>query len=141
MGIAVEWQGGPVVLTVAGHRIVGSRRALRQHVEDALHAGARRVVVDVGAAGAVDTAGLGTLVLLARRVRAAGGELHVAHLPAGVAALLASGALEAIFHLDEIDTIDEVEGCGSGARASAGRPPRGRSPGMSRAAPGGQGTT
>ena len=80
--------GSEVVVGVAGHLIIGNRRELQQQVVDALEHGARDIIVDLAATGYVDSAGLGTLVMLARRVRAQGGELRLANVNDDVRAVI-----------------------------------------------------
>lgn len=80
MTISVERQGGTARVGVSGHLIVGNRRQFRRLVLDALEQGVQHFVVDLGAMGYVDSAGLGTLVMLARRVSATGGTLQLVNL-------------------------------------------------------------
>ena len=105
--MVVETQGDEAVVRVVGHLTVANWKEFHQHVTDALARGARRVVVDLGAAGYVDSSGLGTLVLLARGARAQERELRLANLNEDV---------RIVFALTKLDTLF---GIGTGAPAAA----------------------
>lgn len=72
---------GVVVLEVAGDLVVSNLSLLESVVDEALDAGALRVVLDLGDLGHVDTPGLALLYRLQRRCEGAGGGLAVAGLP------------------------------------------------------------
>ena len=101
--VMVERQDGVVVVGVVGHLIVGNRRELQQHVADALEAGAREIVVDLAEAGYVDSAGLGTLVMLAKRARTRGAELRLTHLNDDLKTLFRLTKLDTLFPLDDAE--------------------------------------
>lgn len=100
MAMSIETSGDMVAVRVEGQLTLGNRTELQQLVLDALAHGARHVVVDLAASGYVDSAGLGTLVLLARRARAVGGELRVANANQDVRALIVLTKLDTVFGLD-----------------------------------------
>lgn len=72
---------GVVVLEVAGDLVVSNMGALEAAIDQALDAGALRLVLDLASIGHVDTPGLGLLYRLHRRCEGAGGALLVAGLP------------------------------------------------------------
>lgn len=72
---------GTVVLGVVGDLVVSNMSLLERGVDEALDAGARRVVLDLSGLGHVDTGGLGLLYRLHRRCEGVGGECVVAGLP------------------------------------------------------------
>jgi anti-sigma B factor antagonist len=95
MSVAAE--GETAVVRVDGHLLVGNRKELQQLVLAAVEGGARHVVVDLAASGYVDSAGLGTLVMLAKRVRAVGGAFGLANVNEDVQTLFALTRLDAVF--------------------------------------------
>ncbi len=99
--------GNAVVVHVAGALTATNRRDLQHLVLGALDRGEREVVVDVRAVGDIDTPALGTLVMLAKRVRAAGGAFHLAHVGAALGAVLALTKLDAIFDGGTVNRTDD----------------------------------
>ena len=79
--------------------IVGNRAEVRQRVRAQLEQGRSTVVVDLSRTQYVDSAGLGTLVLLNKEARAVGGCLVLAGLSDHVRDLLR------LVRLDEVFTI------------------------------------
>jgi anti-sigma B factor antagonist len=79
--------------------IVDNRAEVRQHVRSQLEQGRATVIVDLSRTEYVDSAGLGTLVLLNKEARAAGGCLVLAGLSEHVRDLLR------LVRLDEVFTI------------------------------------
>ena len=96
MATTVAAEGETVVVPVVGHLIIGNRKDVQRLVTEAIERGARHVVVDLAASGYVDSAGLGTLVVLAKRVRAAGGEFRLANVNEEIGALLRLTRLDAV---------------------------------------------
>jgi anti-sigma B factor antagonist len=84
--------------------IVENRAELRQRVRAELEQGRATVVVDLSRTEYVDSAGLGTLVLLNKEARAAGGSLVLAGLSDHVRDLLR------LVRLDEVFTIAATVG-------------------------------
>ena len=99
MDINTEQKGGTMVVGVEGRLSVGNRRVVQQHVLEALERGTKRFVVDLGATGYIDSAGLGTLVMIAKRVRAQGGDIHLVNLNEDVRTLFELTKLDSIFDL------------------------------------------
>jgi anti-sigma B factor antagonist len=79
--------------------IIDNRADVRQRVREQLEQGRATVVVDLSRTEYVDSAGLGTLVLLNKEARAAGGCLILAGLSDHVRDLLR------LVRLDEVFTI------------------------------------
>jgi anti-anti-sigma factor len=100
MAMSIEISGDTVAVRVEGQLTLGNRTELQHLVLDALAQGAQHIVVDLAASGYVDSAGLGTLVLLARRARAGGGELRVVNVNDDVRALMVLTKLDTVFGLD-----------------------------------------
>lgn len=91
--------------------IVDNRSDVRQRVRAQLQQGRATVVVDLSRTEYVDSAGLGTLVLLNKEARAAGGCLVLAGLSDHVRDLLRLVRLDEVFTIAA--TVEEA------ARASA----------------------
>lgn len=96
MGLQVSQQDDVTVVRIDGQLVVGNRQELKQAVLDAVDGGARKVLVDFSGAGYIDSAGLGVLVSLAKRVRDLGGELKLADL---------NDDLRTLFELTKLDTL------------------------------------
>jgi anti-anti-sigma factor len=90
---------GETVIHVAGALTVANRRELEQPVGDAIERGDRTVFVDLGATGYIDSAALGALVMLAKRLLARGAELRLANV---------NEDLHALFHLTALDTVFRI---------------------------------
>ena len=100
--------GTAVVVHAAGTLTVSNRADLRALVLDALARGERDVVIDLDGVAYVDTAALGTLVMLANRVRALGGTFALEHMGEAVRAVLALTKLDGI-----LLGVDEYAGAGA----------------------------
>ncbi len=87
---------GVTVVTVEGQLIVANRQELKQVIQDAVEAGARKFVLDFTATAYIDSSGLGALVSINKRVREAGGELRLAGL---------NEDLRSLFELTKLDTL------------------------------------
>jgi anti-sigma B factor antagonist len=96
VGLQVSQQDDVTVVRIDGQLVVGNRQELKQAVLDAVDGGARKVLVDFSGAGYIDSAGLGVLVSLAKRVRDLGGELKLADL---------NDDLRTLFELTKLDTL------------------------------------
>jgi anti-sigma B factor antagonist len=86
--VTVRDQGDWAILEVRGDLDVCSAPALRDALVGVVAEGRGRVVVDLSAVTFLDSAGLGTLVLEHRRVRAEGGWLRIVRSPGPVDELL-----------------------------------------------------
>jgi anti-sigma B factor antagonist len=112
MSIHVTRKGDIVVIGVEGQLVAGNRQQLKQAVGEELEAGSRRFLIDFADTGYVDSAGLGVLVSLSKKIREAEGELRLTNL---------SDDLRTLFELTRLDTLFEL-GTGGGSAAAA-RPP------------------
>jgi anti-sigma B factor antagonist len=97
MAISTAREAGDVtVVTVEGQLIVANRQELKQVIQDALDAGARKFVLDFSPTAYIDSSGLGALVSINRKVRELGGELRLAGL---------NEDLRSLFELTKLDTL------------------------------------
>ncbi len=97
MGITTARASGDVtVVTVEGQLIVANRQDLKQVIQDALDGGARKLLLDFGPTGYIDSSGLGALVSINKKVREQGGELRLAGL---------NEDLRSLFELTKLDTL------------------------------------
>jgi anti-anti-sigma factor len=87
---------GVVVIRVEGQLIVGNRGELKDLVQHALDRGDRKLLLDFGGTGYIDSSGLGALVSISKKVREAGGELRLAGL---------NDDLRSLFELTKLDTL------------------------------------
>jgi len=101
-----------LVVGVPGHLIVQNRQELKQLVLDELEHGARNFLIDFSRTGYIDSAGLGALVSLMKRVREEGGELRLANL---------NDDLKQLLRLTKVDTLlprdDRADDDGPGSTA------------------------
>ncbi len=74
--------------------------------DESLGAGERYFVVDFGAASFVDSAGLGALVRLYKRVRIGEGDVCLARVPTGVTKVLELTRLSRVFEI--YPTVEEA---------------------------------
>jgi anti-sigma B factor antagonist len=87
---------GVAVVQVEGQLIVGNRHELKDHVQRALDAGERRILIDFSRTGYIDSSGLGALVSTSKKIREAGGELRLSGL---------NEDLRSLFELTKLDTL------------------------------------
>ena len=87
---------GVLVVRVEGQLIVGNRQELKELVQTALDQGERKILLDFGRTGYIDSSGLGALVSIAKKVREAGGDLRLAGL---------NEDLRSLFELTKLDTL------------------------------------
>ncbi len=99
MSLHLSQQGDVVVVEVEGQLIVSNRQELKQRVLDEAEGGARKILVDFAKTGYIDSAGLGVLVSLAKRLRELGGDLRLANL---------NDDLRTLFELTKLDTLFQI---------------------------------
>lgn len=99
MSLHVSRQGEVVIVEIEGQLIVSNRQELKQRVIDEAEAGARKVVIDFERTGYIDSAGLGVLVSLAKRLRELGGDIRLANL---------NDDLQTLFELTKLDTLFQI---------------------------------
>lgn len=93
--------GGVTVVAVEGQLIVANRQELKQAIQEALDAGARRFVLDFSGTAYIDSSGLGALVSINKRVREVGGELRLAGLNEDLGSLFQLTKLDTLFAISE----------------------------------------
>jgi len=91
---------GVLVVRVEGQLIVGNRQELKELVQTALDQGERKILLDFGRTGYIDSSGLGALVSIAKKVREAGGDLRLAGL---------NEDLRSLFELTKLDTLFAID--------------------------------
>jgi anti-sigma B factor antagonist len=96
MSIRSTRDGETVVVSVEGQLIAANRQQLRDAITSEIARGARRFVIDFADTGYIDSAGLGVLVSLSKRIREADGALRLTNL---------NGDLRALFELTKLDTL------------------------------------
>jgi len=108
MSFHVTRKGDIVVIGVEGQLVAGNRQQLKQKVGEELERGSRRFLIDFADTGYVDSAGLGVLVSLSKKIREVDGELRLTNL---------SDDLRMLFELTRLDTLFELADRGSAADA------------------------
>ena len=93
-------QGDTVVIGVEGQLVAGNRQQLREAVTGEIERGARSFVIDFADTGYVDSAGLGALVSLSKRIREANGTLRLTNLNEDLRMLFELTRLDTLFALD-----------------------------------------
>lgn len=91
--------GGPEKL------VINNRFELRDRVLSAVDCGVRAIVLDFTSTDYIDSAGLGTLVMLTKRVRDCGGRMVLSGVNDRVIDLLRLTRLDQI--IDHVATVDE----------------------------------
>lgn len=96
--------GGITVVNLSGRLTLGDASAnLRQSLKDLVDGGKKKIVLNLGDVGYIDSSGLGELVSSFTTVRNSGGELKLANLTQKVNDLLTVTKLYTVFevHNDE----------------------------------------
>jgi len=88
--------GDTLHVAVDGQLVTSNRQELRRAVFEELDRGARHVRIDLAKTGYIDSAGLGLLVLLSKRIRELGGQLHIAN---------PNPDFRTLFRLTKLDTL------------------------------------
>jgi anti-sigma B factor antagonist len=96
MSIRSTREGDRVVISVEGQLIAGNRQQLKEAVLPEIDRGARQFVIDFADTGYIDSAGLGVLVSLSKRIRESDGTLRLANL---------NEDLRTLFELTKLDTL------------------------------------
>ena len=99
MSLTVSKHGDIVIVDIEGQLIVSNRQELKKRVLDEAEGGARKIVVDFARTGYIDSAGLGVLVSLAKRLRELGGDIRLANL---------NDDLQTLFELTKLDTLFQI---------------------------------
>ena len=103
MSFRATKQGGVVVIAVEGQLVAGNRQQLREAVVSEIERGTRSFVIDFAEAGYVDSAGLGALVSLSKKIRESSGSLRLTNLNEDLRTLFELTRLDTLFALDEKD--------------------------------------
>ncbi len=99
MSLHLSRHADVVIVEIEGQLIVSNRQELKQRVLDEAENGARKVLVDFARTGYIDSAGLGVLVSLAKRLRELGGDIRLANL---------NDDLQTLFELTKLDTLFQI---------------------------------
>ena len=96
MSIRSTRNGEKVVIDVEGQLIAGNRQQLKDAVVPEIDRGARHFVIDFADTGYIDSAGLGVLVSLSKKIRESDGTLRLTNL---------NDDLRTLFELTKLDTL------------------------------------
>jgi anti-sigma B factor antagonist len=103
MSIRGTREGDTVIVDVEGQLIAGNRQQLRDAITAEIDRGARKFVIDFADTGYIDSAGLGALVSLSKRIRESDGTLRLRNLNDDIRTLFELTKLDTLFALDESD--------------------------------------
>ena len=107
MKIEARHDRGVTILEPKGKITIGvGDVALREAVSEALEAGARNILVDLGEVTTIDSSGIGELVSAYTTVTNRGGKLKLVNLPPKVTDILQITQLISVFEV--FDTVDEA---------------------------------
>lgn len=101
MSLRTSREGDTVVVGIEGQLVAGNRQQLREAVVNEIERGARSVIIDFADTGYVDSAGLGVLVSLSKRVREVNASLRLVNL---------NEDLRTLFELTRLDTLFDLDG-------------------------------
>jgi anti-sigma B factor antagonist len=108
-------EGDTVVFGIEGQLVAGNRQQLREGVLNEIERGAHSIVIDFADTGYVDSAGLGVLVSLSKKIREASASLRLVNL---------NDDLRTLFELTRLDTLFDLSGrTDLPGRLLADRPP------------------
>ena len=114
-----------MVIGVEGQLVAGNRQQLREAVTNEIERGTRNFVIDFADTGYVDSAGLGALVSLSKRIRESNGSLRLTNLNEDLRTLFELTRLDTLFALDSTSggsTADRPAGAPSPHTDGAPRP-------------------
>jgi anti-sigma B factor antagonist len=101
MSLRTSREGNAAVIGIEGQLVAGNRQQLREAVIKEIESGARSIVIDFVDTGYVDSAGLGVLVSLSKKVREASASLRLVNL---------NEDLRTLFELTRLDTLFDLDG-------------------------------
>jgi anti-sigma B factor antagonist len=101
MSFRIAKNGDTVTIGIEGQLVASNRQQLKQSIADELERGSRAFVIDFAETGYIDSAGLGVLVSLSKKIREAQGELRLANLNEDLKTLFELTRLDTLFHLGE----------------------------------------
>jgi anti-sigma B factor antagonist len=90
----------PTRIALPRQLVVGNREALKERVLAAIDAGQRHFILDLTDCGYMDSAGLGTLLVLRKRIRALAGSLTLEN---------PNDDLRQLFEMTRLDTVFTIE--------------------------------
>ena len=107
MKVNVRQREGVTILDLKGKITIGvGDVALREAIQQALQAGATKILVNLGEVSTIDSSGVGELVSAYTTVTNRGGRLKLLHLPPKVADILQITQLITVFEV--FDDEDEA---------------------------------
>ena len=119
MSIRSTRDGERVVVDIEGQLIAGNRQQLKDAIVPEIDRGARQFVIDFADTGYIDSAGLGALVSISKKIRESDGTLRLTNL---------NEDLRTLFELTKLDTLFTFGGgeglADSGASADLAPKPR-----------------
>jgi len=89
------------VVAIEGQLVAGNRQQLREAISSEIDQGARAFVIDFADTGYVDSAGLGVLVSLSKKIREANASLRLVNLNEDLRTLFELTRLDTLFDLDD----------------------------------------
>lgn len=101
MSVRTTKQGDAVVVAVEGQLVAANRQQLREAIAFEIDRGARAFIIDFADTGYVDSAGLGALVSLSKKIREANGSLRLTNLNEDLRTLFELTRLDTLFALDQ----------------------------------------
>ena len=96
MSIRSTRDGERVVVDIEGQLIAGNRQQLKDAIVPEIDRGARQFVIDFADTGYIDSAGLGALVSISKKIRESDGTLRLTNL---------NEDLRTLFELTKLDTL------------------------------------
>lgn len=107
MKIEVSHSRGVTIIAPSGKITIGvGDVALREAVNEALSAGNKKILVNLGKVSTIDSSGIGELVSAFTTVKNRGGQLKLVNLPPKVADILQITQLITVFEV--FDNLDEA---------------------------------
>ena len=113
MKISVRQQEGTTILDVKGKITIGvGDVALREAVQEALEAGARKLLLNLKDVTTIDSSGIGEMVSAFTTVSNRGGKLALLNVPSKVVGILEMTQLITVFdsYDDEAEAIEALSG-------------------------------
>src|SRR5918912_4485925 len=101
VSFSITKRGDTVVVDVEGQLVVGNRQELKQAVLEEVERGERKFIIDFSRTGYIDSAGLGILVSVSKKVRESGGELRLTNLNDDLRTLFELTKLGVLFQFAE----------------------------------------
>ena len=101
MSISVDRSGDVLAVAVFGQLVASNRSELKHSIFEELDRGARQVRIDLARTDYIDSAGLGVLLQLSKKIRELGGELRISNVSDEFRTLFKLTKLDALLALDE----------------------------------------